>query len=143
MVFQIPYIFGCSRLKCKEFVVSGWFVGKKLGNKKSKVKSIAKNYKDKNLIIDRIFSRLDSIFVKVMLCDRKLTKVSFIREYNRLDDFKTFFDFAKDYRRKLQSNTEYTIIKVHLTCLNKWRRYNPRLHFDDILFYKVDMCIIR
>ena len=54
---------------------------------KKLVKSSDKEYKDKNLIIDRILSRVNDVFVKFRLRNKTLTRESFLRAYNRPDDF--------------------------------------------------------
>ncbi len=50
--------------------------------------------KDKNLIIETILARVNNVFVKYRLRDRKLTRDSFLKAYHRPTDYNTFFDFV-------------------------------------------------
>ncbi len=99
---------------------------------KRKVKSKEKNAADKNLIIEQKQARINDVLVRARLKNRKLTKDSFLRAYNRPDDYDTFFDFVTFYQRKLYVKTELTTLKVHRTVIAKPKLFNPNLHFDDI-----------
>jgi site-specific recombinase XerD len=91
-----------------------------------------KNASDKNLIIDNILARINSVFVKYRLRNKSLTRESFLRAYNRPDDYPSFFEFVKDWQKKYSIMNEGETMKVHNSVIKKLRDYNPELHFDDI-----------
>ncbi len=105
---------------------------KNFDNKTCRIKNGDKNHKDKNLIIDSVLSRINNVVVKYRLRQKKLTKDSFIRAYNRPDDYPTFFAFIKDYQRKSCRMNELGTISTHNSVIKKLVGYNPELHFDDI-----------
>lgn len=100
--------------------------------KTGKVTLGEKRHKDMNLIIDQIRSRINNVMVKYRLRDKELTKETFIREYNRPDDFNTFFEFFYAYTKEHPYQIEASTMDVHLDVINKLKRYAPKLHFDDI-----------
>ena len=87
---------------------------------------------DKNLIIENVLSRINQVFVKYRLKNRKITRQAFIRAYNRPDDYPTFFDFIKDHTRNLNFTNELSTMDTHKYVLKKIQEYAPSLHFDDI-----------
>jgi len=87
---------------------------------------------DKNLILDNIVARINNVFVKYRLRDRKLTKDAFIRAYSRPDDYDTFFDFIKDHKGNINFKNELSTNNTHKYVINKVKEYAPNLHFDDI-----------
>jgi site-specific recombinase XerD len=96
------------------------------------IKSSDPNAYDKNLIIDKILARITDVLVKYRLRNKKITREGFFRSYNRPDDYATFFDFVKDYQKKISLVNEYETMQVHDTVINKIKEYSPDLHFDDI-----------
>lgn len=101
--------------------------------KKTLVLGGDKEAADKNLIIENIHSRINSVFVKYRLRNRKLTRESFLRSYNRPDDYDTFFEFVEAYRKGgADRMIELSTKKVHDTVMKKLQLRNPTLHFDDI-----------
>ena len=88
--------------------------------------------KDKNLIIETILARVNNVFVKYRLRDRKLTRDSFLKAYHRPTDYNTFFDFVTDYQRKESLKLEDSTYKTNLSVIKKLKEYNPNLYFDDI-----------
>lgn len=101
-------------------------------NSKCKVKKSDENFEDKNLIIENIAARINNVFVKYRLRDRKLTRDAFIRAYNRPDDYATFFDFVKANKSKINAGNEFSTNKSHEKVIRKIKNYAPNLHFDDI-----------
>ena len=91
-----------------------------------------KQHKDKNLLINKIKARVNDIMVKYRLRNVTLTKDAFIKEYNRPSDYETFFDYIKDYHKKHSREIEATTLRTHKVVINKLKKYNPYLHFDDI-----------
>ncbi len=91
-----------------------------------------KEAKDKNLIVEKIAARINDVFVKFRLRNKKITRESFFRAYNRPDDYDTFFDFVKEWQRKFSIKNEYATMSVHNSVLKKIKEYAPALHFDDI-----------
>ena len=99
---------------------------------KQRITAGDKDFKDKNLIIDSIQARVTDVFVKYRLRNKTLTRESFLRAYNRPDDYDTFFDFVKDYQKRIAVKTELATIMVHNSVIGKLREKHPALHFDDI-----------
>ena len=97
-----------------------------------KIKRSEKGYTDKNLLIEKIRSRVNDILVRYRLMNKKLSKESFMKAYNRPDDFNTFFDFVENYQRTHDYEIELSTLDVHIDVMNKLKRYSPTLHFDDI-----------
>lgn len=113
-----------TRIQCDK---SNW------SEKKTLVLGGDKEAADKNLIIENIHSRINSVFVKYRLRNRKLTRESFLRSYNRPDDYDTFFEFVEAYRKGgADRMIELSTKKVHDTVMKKLQLRNPTLHFDDI-----------
>lgn len=99
---------------------------------KSIVTSLDKQHKDKNLIIENIVARINTVFVKYRLKNKVITRDAFMRSYNRPDDYDTFFDFVADYQKKISAYTEDSTMDTHRSAIGKLKTYNPKLHFDDI-----------
>ncbi len=100
--------------------------------KKCRVKKGDENYADKNLIIEKIAARINNVFVKYRLRDRKLTRDSFMQAYNRPDDYATFFDFVNANKSRINAGNEFTTNQSHKKVLKKVENYAPNLYFDDI-----------
>ncbi|MCC8154042.1 MAG: site-specific integrase [Tannerellaceae bacterium] len=99
---------------------------------KRRIRSGEKGAADKNLIIERIQARVNDVLVRARLKNKKLTKDSFIRAFNRPDDYDTFFDFIDFYQKRLSARIEASTMNIHKTVIKKLKEYNPELHFDDI-----------
>ena len=91
-----------------------------------------KQCNDKNLIIENILARINNVFVKYRLRDRKLTRDAFLKAYHRPTDYNTFFEFVRDYQKKESFKLEYSTFKTNLSVIKKLQEYNPNLYFDDI-----------
>lgn len=100
--------------------------------KKNIVTAGDKQAADKNLIIETILARINNVFVKYRLRDKKLSRDLFMREYNRPSDYATFFDFVQDYMKKISHRTELTTLNTHLSVIRKLKEFNANLIFDDI-----------
>ena len=87
---------------------------------------------DKNLIIENILARINNVFVKYRLRDKKLTRVSFLKAYHRPDDYATFFDFVLDHQKKESLKLEDSTFRTNLSVVKKLKEYNSNLYFDDI-----------
>lgn len=105
---------------------------KNWNEKKSLVTSGDKQAADKNLIIESILARINNVFVKYRLRDKKLSRDLFIREYNRPSDYATFFDFVQDHMKKISYRTELTTLNTHRSVIRKLKDFNANLIFDDI-----------
>ena len=105
---------------------------KNWSEKKCQVTTGDKQAADKNLIIETILARINNVFVKYRLRDRKLSRDLFIREYNRPSDYTTFFDFVQDYMKKISHRTELTTLSTHMSVIRKMKEFNADLTFDDI-----------
>ncbi|MEG0464164.1 MAG: Arm DNA-binding domain-containing protein, partial [Bacteroides sp.] len=82
---------------------------KKFDAKSGLVKGVGKEATDKNLIIDKIKSKVNDILVKHRLKDINLNKEAFMREYNNPSDYKSFHEFVnaymKIYSRRIEIGT--------------------------------------
>ena len=99
---------------------------------KSIVKTSDPSHSDKNLIIGNIQARVNNVFVKYRLKDKTLTKESFLRAYNRPDDYETIYPFIEHHQKRCSSRTEYSTLTTHISAIKKIQNYAPKLHFDDI-----------
>ena len=84
---------------------------KNWNDKKGIVTSGDKQAADKNLIIETILARINNVFVKYRLRDKKLSRDLFLREYNRPSDYPTFFDFVREHMKKISHRTELTTLQ--------------------------------
>lgn len=100
--------------------------------KKNIVAAGDKQSADKNLIIETILARINNVFVKYRLRDKNLSRDLFLREYNRPSDYATFFDFVRDYMKKISHRTELTTLNTHMSVIRKLKEFNTDLIFDDI-----------
>ena len=100
--------------------------------KKSIVAAGDKQSADKNLIIETILARINNVFVKYRLRYKNLSRDLFLREYNRPSDYATFFDFVRDYMKKISHRTELTTLNTHMSVIRKLKEFNTDLIFDDI-----------
>lgn len=96
------------------------------------VKKSDENHEDKNLVISTIAARINNVFVKYRLRDKKITRDSFWRTYNRPDDYPTFYDFIKANKKNINSGNEFNTQQNHEKVIRKLKLYAPNLHFDDI-----------
>lgn len=103
---------------------------KNWNNKKKRVAKSDKLADDKNLIIDNILARINNVFVKYRLKDKRLTRDTFLRAYHRPDDYDTFFDYIEAKIKKLRM--ELGTFQSHQSAISKLRQYSSALHFDDI-----------
>lgn len=97
-----------------------------------KIKTGEKNHKDYNLVIEKVRSRINDIMVRYRLEKKVLTKDLFQKEYNRPDDFKTFYDFFKHYIKEHPNEIEPTTLDVHIDAMNKLKGYAPNLQLVEI-----------
>lgn len=101
-------------------------------DRKKIVTSGDKQAADKNLIIENILARINNVFVKYRLKDRKLTREAFLRAYHRPSDYDTFFEYVTAQQKKLSSRMEMGTLATHMSVMRKLKEYSPTLHFDDI-----------
>lgn len=101
-------------------------------DKKKCVGTGDKSANDKNLIIENILARVNNVFVKYRLRDKKLTRAAFLRAYNRPDDYATFFEYIYDYQKKESLKLEDSTFRTNLSVIKKLKEYNANLYFDDI-----------
>jgi len=105
---------------------------KQWNENKAVVSSSDKEARNKNLIIENILARINNVFVKYRLKDRKLTRNTFLKAYHRPSDYDTFFDFVTEYQRKISARMEMGTLQTHLSTVKKVRAYQSGLIFDDI-----------
>jgi hypothetical protein len=89
-----------------------------------RIKASDKLYSDKNIIIDNILARINSVFVKYRLRNKTLTRESFLRAYNSPDDYPNFFEFIKDWQKKYSYLQRYIYIKEELFLKNITGHWN-------------------
>lgn len=99
---------------------------------KGKVLTNEKNHKDYNLCIEKIRARVNDIMVRYRLAKKELTKEQFMKEYNRPDNFKTFYEYFEDYTKRHNGEIEDGTLDVHRDAINKMKRYAPELTIDDL-----------
>ena len=97
-----------------------------------RVKAKEKNHKDYNLVIENVRSRINDIMVRYRLENKVLTKDLFQKEYNRPDDFRTFYDFFRHYTKEHPNEIEPTTLDVHIDVMNKLKVYSPDLQLVEI-----------
>lgn len=100
--------------------------------KKMCVKSSDRDWEDKNRLIETIRSRVNDVFVKYRLRNKKLTRDAFFRAYNRPNDFSNFFSFIEANKKQINYGNELATIRTHKTVIDKVKEWHPDLHFDDI-----------
>lgn len=79
---------------------------------------------DKNLIIETILSRINNVFVKYRLKDKKLSRDAYLRAYHRPADYDTFYDFVADYQKRISVRLEFTTLMTHVSVIKKLKEYN-------------------
>lgn len=101
-------------------------------NIRCRIKKTDPEFKDKNLILSNILSRITDVDVKHRLKDKNLTKEIFLKHYHRPSDYDTFFEFFDACIKKQRRKMEPATLKLHKSCINKLRLYNENLSFDDM-----------
>ena len=87
---------------------------------------------DKNLVLENILARINSVLVKFRLRDKVPGREAFLKAYNRPDDYETFYQFAREHQRKIARSLEAGTLHNHNTALRKLQEFAPALHFDDL-----------
>lgn len=105
---------------------------KNWNEEKMLIKASDPQSKDKNLILENIRARVNNVFVKFRLRDRQLTRELFTKEYNRPDDYETFFKFVEDEMKSLRRGLEINTIRLQKSVFKKLKEYAPELHFDQL-----------
>lgn len=90
------------------------------------------DYKDKNLIIESIRSRINNVLVKYRLKDRKLTRETFLRAYRRPSDFETFVEFARYHQNKIAAREAESTKKTEDAVLAKLEEKFPDMAIDEL-----------
>ena len=97
-----------------------------------KVLTSEKNHRDYSLCIEKVRSRVNDIMVRYRLLKRDLTKDLFLQEYNRPDDFKTFYDYVFNYMKRHKGELEESTLDVHVDVISKMMRYCETLTIDEL-----------
>lgn len=105
---------------------------KKFDTKSGLIKGTGKDTVDKNLIVDKIKSKVNDILVKHRLRDINLNKDAFMREFNNPSDYKSFHDFVKDYMRTYSRRIEMGTFNHHRSCMKKFKAYSQEVQFHEI-----------
>lgn len=100
-------------------------------SEKALISKAVEGYKDKNLIIDAMKSKITDIVVKYRLSDKKLTKASFFRSWKTKNEYDNFIDFAGKQIRS-SNDIEFSTREAHLSVLKKLADYSPELQFDEV-----------
>ena len=112
-----------AKIQCEE---------KHWSEKNQRVTAADKEAKDKNLILENILARVNDVFVRFRLRNRKLTSEAFYKAYNRPDDYETFYHFCANYQREIADRVEISTLATHKKAIKKLKDFAPDLHFDDI-----------
>ena len=105
---------------------------KKFDGKSGLVKGTGKETIDKNLIIDKVKSKVNDILVKHRLKDINLNKDSFMREYNNPSDYKSFHEFVNDYMKIYSRRIEVGTFNHHRSCMKKFKAYCEGVQFHEL-----------
>lgn len=70
-----------------------------------------KQSNDKNLIIENILARINNVFVKYRLRDRKLTRDAFLKAYHRPTDYNTFSSSYETIKKKNRLNLNIQLLR--------------------------------
>lgn len=96
------------------------------------VKSSAPVADDKNLILNDIKSRINDVFVKYRLKNKRLTRQGFIRHYNRPSDYSDFYAYYTEKKKQWSRSLELQSVQNHNTVYDKLKAFRSELEFDDI-----------
>lgn len=99
---------------------------------KEKVLTTEKNHKDYNLCIDKVKARVNDIMVRYRLAKKTLSKEQFLKEYNRPENYNTFYEYFDDYTKRHNGEIEDSTLDVHRDAINKMKRYEPELTIDGL-----------
>lgn len=87
---------------------------------------------DKNLILNSVKSRINDVFVKYRLKNKKLTRSGFLRHFNRPSDYDDFYAYYTEKKRLYAKSLELQSIQNHNTVFDKLKAFRSELEFDDI-----------
>lgn len=87
---------------------------------------------DKNLILNDVKARINDVFVKYRLRNKKLTREGFIRQYNRPSDYTDFYSFFSEKKKLYSKTLELQSLQQHNTVFDKLKAFRDRLDFEDI-----------
>lgn len=106
----------------------------KFDSSKNRIKGTGPDVKDSNLIIDKVLSRINEVFVRYKLQARELTPALFKREYENPSLYIDFHSFIQKTIRERETNKEITptSAKQHRVLANKLKAYRPVLSFAEI-----------
>jgi integrase/recombinase XerD len=101
---------------------------------KNRIKGNSQDVKDANLIIDKVLSRINDVFVRYRLQAKELTPALFNREYENPSLYIDFHSFIQKTIREREMNKEITATsaKQHRVLANKLKAYRPVLSFAEI-----------
>ncbi len=105
---------------------------KKFDTKSGLVKGVGKEATDKNLIIDKVKSKVNDILVKHRLKDINLNKEAFMREYNNPSDYKSFHEFVNAYMKIYSRRIEIGTFNHHRSCMKKFKEYCEGVQFHEL-----------
>lgn len=97
-----------------------------------RIKGTSKEVKDNNLIIRNVKSKINNIFVKYRLEERKLTKEIFVKEYNTDSTFENFWDFMEFQIKKRKGLLAKNTYNAQISTLNKLKEVLPNLQFHEM-----------
>lgn len=94
-----------------------------------RVKGISKEAKDANLIISKIKSRINDVFVSFRLNNRTLTRDIFLKEFGSVSTYASFWHFMDDQLQKRKGTIATNTYRAHQSTLKKFREILPNLQF--------------
>lgn len=87
---------------------------------------------DKNLILNDVKARINDVFVKYRLKNKKLSRQGFIRSYNKPTDYTDFYAYYDEKKKLWSKSLELQSVQNHNTVLDKLKAFRSDLEFDDI-----------
>lgn len=96
------------------------------------VRTTDRDHQAKNSILENVRGRIHKVEMKYYFANKRLSRDTFFREYNRPDDYATFFEFVEKNKNKIDFGNELTTNYTHQTVIQKVRQFAPDLTLDDI-----------
>jgi integrase/recombinase XerD len=99
---------------------------------KGRVKGKSLEAKDANLIIQNIRAKINDVFVRFRLEDRKISRATFFKEFNDDTSFVDFWDFFEKTLEKRRGSISENTYRAQKSTLKKLRTIIPCLPFRDL-----------
>ena len=100
--------------------------------KKKQVKNTHPFCTDVNLIISTIISRINDIFVRYRLMNKRLTLSLFWADYRNPADYTSFYQFCNQMQQLRFQELSGGTQRHHKAIISKLQHYKKMLNFDDL-----------